>query len=187
MSEIEADYSVETQKHLRKAIEQGLPLDGQIFEFDAIADKWKYVLPSGGKTFFKAVKTAFQTVTNSTVYVNDDTLNIPFTETGTFGYLLYLVIISPAAADFKWKFTKPAASAGSYAKGTLSSDVATPQGSATSDNVVLTAGGISEVIIIIGNFNIANVGNSILQWAQNVADVSDTKVQRGSFIVVWKD
>ena len=57
------------------------------------------------KTFSAIVKKADETVTSSTVMQDDDELTVALSANKSYGFLLVLKIISPAAADFKYNLT----------------------------------------------------------------------------------
>jgi hypothetical protein len=136
----------------------------------------------GGGGATPVVKTADETVNNSAVLQNDDELLLAVGANEDWVIDLYLIIETTGVADFKWAFTVPT---GGVIKGVLAFASTIVEFDATAAKLVLfgfdTAGaGYWVRLRYIGG---ANAGNIQLQWAQNTAQASDTKVLEGSYIL----
>lgn len=163
-----------------------------------------FLVGSGSNTFIKKTlaetktllglstttyKTADETVNNSTTLQNDDHLLFAVAANEVFEFTMVLRTISQGAADIKFAITVPTAATiewefiGRDEGATMVQ--ATQIGSGTSVGAYGVATNYIHTIrgIII---NSTNAGNVQLQWAQEAADVSDTKVLANSCIIAHK-
>jgi len=160
---------------------------------DASAHHTKYtnaeaVAAVGGR-FTMVRKTADQTVNNSAILQNDDQLlfAIGANEVWEFSFILLatsgttpdmqVAVTMPSGGDVDWFWVGP------NSAGTLVEIVV--NGSAGSTN--MEAKDNPTVIIIRGiAVNSTNAGNVQLQWAQNTANATDTKVLTNSCLIAHK-
>lgn len=133
-----------------------------------------------------AVKSADESVTNSTTMQDDDHLTVPVAANQRYMFELVLhVIPDDTTCGFKWLFSFPAAASGFYIGHRRQADDAL--GSASSDffaaraienecggGIAFTADGM--VHIITGSLTTgANAGNLLLRWAQTAANGAGIK------------
>ena len=136
-------------------------------------------------------KTADQTVNNSTTLVNDTHLLFAVLASEIWELELLVKVNSSAVADWKIAFTLPAAATmlmlpSDKIGGTSGSNL-TDAVDATTSRIYNHDGGSYNMLwlkaIYVGG---ANAGNIQLQWAQNTAEVSDTKVLANSYLIAHK-
>lgn len=144
-----------------------------------------------GQVEIPPAKASDQTVNNSTTLVDDNDLTVSIAANETVVIVGHIIFESNSTADFKHQFTGPSGSDGSFGIGgpreltggglggtgfyALNASIPTSgHGGPASQSVfgVVRNGGTS--------------GNITLQWAQNTADASDTKVLADSFLIVWR-
>lgn len=138
-------------------------------------------------------KASDETVNNSATLQNDDDLAAGLAANDVMFFRAVLFYDSNATADIKITFTVPTGAtikwgpdAGSRVTSTGSvsgSSIITASGSS------LAFGGISSGVMTVSGVvvNGATAGNLQLQWAQNTADASDSKILAGSFLQTWKE
>ena len=136
-----------------------------------------------------AIKAADETVNNSTVLQNDDELTLAV-EANTL-YLLNIILVtnSGATPDFKFKITLPAGATmyGRVEDPSPGVGFSPQQFTEATASVAFAGTGSAYVTFIKAGVIIAGTaGNVTLQWAQNTAEVSDTKVLTGSSFVLMK-
>lgn len=126
-------------------------------------------------------KTASETVNNSSTLQDDDALVVPILANEVWVVEFVVVFNSNTTADIKFAVTVPSGATGrvSIIRETGAAiAMATPafgNAAAADGNAVHVFAELKAYVI-----NGANAGNVTLQWAQNVADPSDTIVYRGS-------
>lgn len=141
-------------------------------------------------TSIKAVKTADQSVNNTTVLVNDAELFIPLTAINT-RYLFHAAVrySTNTTADIKFTFTVPAGAGLVF--GGIGADTAAA--GTTNAGVNFTSsigpatqpynGGTEAWLVLHGSLlTAATTGNLQLQFAQAVANVSNTTVLNASWL-----
>ncbi len=139
----------------------------------------------------KIRKTSDETVNNSTVLQNDNELLFAMAANEVWHVALIMIIDSSAVADFKFGFSLPAgATAHGYYIGHSSAGAAI-QGALIQTSVSDLQGvgvgtGRNQAIVNLVVINGVNAGNFQLQWAQNTAEVSDTKLLTNSCITAGK-
>lgn len=138
-----------------------------------------------------ARKTSDQTVTNSTVLVNDTALKVTLAANEVWLVSFKLWYSTPAAADMKVAFSSPSGNSHFLrAAGLIQPATATLQdtywtsanpGAESAFGQQVVSG---EFIVIEGiTVNGANAGDLQLQWAQNTANASGTVMKTNS--TVW--
>ena len=131
-------------------------------------------------------KTADETVNNSTTLQNDDhLLGWTMDANGVYAVIGCLLVDSGATPDIKFQWTLPASAVGYTV---VVDNGGSEQATHAAAGVITTAGaGTIQAVPISGVFIIAGTsGTATLQWAQNTADASDTKLRTGSWIAVIK-
>ena len=137
-------------------------------------------------------KTADETVNNSAALQDDDTLTIALSATTVYRFEFEFWWSTAEAADFQFvqaytgtvttryfinEYTQPAATT------MIREEVRT---TFATQNVLSLAGGTHGYARTSGIIETNASGNLKLQWAQNTADASDTKVLKGSRLTVIK-
>ncbi len=142
---------------------------------------------TGGNTFARVVKKVDETVNNSNTLQADDELLFAASANKTYGLTLIFFCISSNAASFKYNLSLPAGATGDRnntgspsATGSVSDDVTNTE--IVGSNSFIKIAAIYCRIIMGGT-----AGNVVMQWAQSIAEVSDTKVLQGSYLVVWEE
>lgn len=129
------------------------------------------------------VKAADEIVSNSNVLQDDDELLVALEAESVYHFLLVMRGISTVGADWRVCMTAPAATVGAVTWLVTGAVSNTPFGTGTTP----AANGTSQVIIGTG---IAHTGGSAgdltFQWAQSTAEVSDTTVYEGSYLILTK-
>jgi hypothetical protein len=132
-----------------------------------------------------ARKVLDETVNNSSTLQDDNELFVALTANNTYVFSLTLSYISGTTPDFKFKFNIPAGASMAY--GVMGLDTAggfTTAGNLNSGNTPSIGGSAGDAMAICKGTVIVSstAGNLSLQWAQNVANVSDTIVRAGSIL-----
>lgn len=132
-------------------------------------------------------KSSTETVNNSDTLQDDD--DFQFAVEADASYLVEgnLLLNSASAADFKWQWSLPASATidglAMLRQGGTSSVVEYTEAGAA----VYNTDAVNEAMYITGTLvTSGTAGTSILQWAQNATDVSDTVLLPGSWIRVWR-
>ncbi len=138
-------------------------------------------------------KTADEVVNNSTTLQNDDHLLFAVAANEIWAFKIFLNMLSGTTPDFKVALTVPSGAvlrAAIFSKTGASAylDYLLSSGAAASvDGNGVTEGTHNELVLIEGYIiNDSTAGNLQLQWAQNAANVSDTTVKKGSYLVAHK-
>lgn len=161
---------------------------GQVLTSNGVGAAPTFQAGGGGssKTFAKIVKGADETVNNSSTLQDDDELTTSLNANKEYGFLVTIWTVSNTTADFKYAFPLNGNTGvkilggfnSSPAIGTDSMDTSTTIGTSTAE---LSLG-------IIGHITTGgSAGAFTLQWAQNTATVVDTKVLKGSTMLVWEE
>ena len=161
---------------------------GYIWGWDKDAGVWRKVLVNAeGKLIVSGIipvlKTADETVNNSTVLQNDDHLLLPVGANEVWSIWVYVRFISTAVANFSAKWVVPAAGAAVLTTVTGGTQVETD---ATVQYNLAGAGALRVSFYHLLYIGGANAGNVQFQWAQQVAEASDTIVYKNSFLLAHK-
>lgn len=151
------------------------------------ATAWTEVGAAAGPTIVH--KTADETVNNSTTFQDDDELILPVLANEVWEFTLHLLYDSSAVADIKVGWTVPTGTTMYYSAIYLDTALAEATSAHLREGNALTIGGagafrhavLSGIILTA-----ATAGDVKLRWAQNSAEVSDTKVLKDSCIVAHK-
>lgn len=142
-----------------------------------------------GVTKVEAIRKATtETVNNSTALQDDNELTIAIAANETIYFDMTIAFNSSTVADFKLDIAGPAGVAGQwiYVTGSANS-TDSPWNPLGGSGAPVNGLGTDKSIIVRGIArNGATAGNVRLQWAQNTAEVSDTKVLADSFVIVWR-
>jgi hypothetical protein len=137
---------------------------------------------SGMATVYKS---ADETVNNSATLQDDDHLILPVLANETWSFKMTLLNDSAPTADIKVKFTVPSGTTMKWMKGEPNPDSSVLNTEGTT--YMIPTGGSEIIDTLIGIITVGGTaGNVTLQWAQNAAEVSDTKILKGSSIVAWR-
>jgi hypothetical protein len=133
------------------------------------------------------VKTANETVNNSSALQNDDHLAWAVVASGSYTLDLYLYYNSNTTADFKFDWTYPTGTTFNW--GATYYDIAgtLTNGGPFTQAIVGAVGGTGASALVAVHYQITiggTPGTFQLQWAQNVANVSNTTVAAGSYGVM---
>ena len=150
--------------------------------------KWAAAGAGSANTFAKAVKTADETVNNSSTLQDDDTLKFTPSINKTYSVLIFLLFNGNTTADIKHAVSIPTgATSLRMDNGNWSSTVARALKDWTTATQI-NLNGNNQTSCWFGRLIMSTTaGDFILQWAQNSADVSDTKVLEGSFLVAYEE
>jgi len=132
------------------------------------------------------LKSADEIVNNSTTYQDDNELFLPVGVNQYWTFELYAIFTGNATADIKFTFTVPAGAVmfwgvqGYFDGNTDLRD--------QTQAVVGAANGATERGVLLQGIidTAAAAGNMQLQWAQNVANASDTTVIKGSSLIAYR-
>lgn len=146
--------------------------------------------PATGGIIGKFIRKANdETVNNSDTLQDDDELILPVAANEKWVFEIVIFMTSGTTPDIKFALTVPS---GATADWTLVPHITTA--SAISDSfrggagtAHSSSGQSNRMVVGKGEIEVgATPGNVVLQWAQNTANASDTKVQSGSYIQAWK-
>ena len=137
-------------------------------------------------------KTADETVNNSSTLQNDDHLILPLGANEVWIFQFFLFSNSSTTADIKIAFTAPTGAVFQYL--ISSADIGVDSSTTTATFARMSTGAINiygesldKLDILRGLvINGANAGNLQLQWAQSLAEVSDTIVRANSCLIATK-
>ncbi len=141
----------------------------------------------GGLTFAKVVKSADETITNSTTLQDDDELLFTPTINKTYGFMLFLLIANNSTPDLKLAFTVPSGATILTADSTWSAKFL--QGTRDGTTATAVTAGTADLFLVIGGRVImsSTAGTFNFQWTQNTSSATAEIVKQGSFLVVWEE
>jgi len=143
------------------------------------------VAAGGGLTFAKVVKPTDETVNNSTTFQDDDSLTFAVSANKSYHVLVLLFFNGTTVASIKTRISIPISATAVRNNGWGT------QGNGTADWTVgqpITLFGADRANQVHGKVIVGGTaGNVTFQWAQNTAEVSDTKVLKGSVLLVWEE
>jgi hypothetical protein len=131
-------------------------------------------------------KSADETVNNSTTLQDDDHLSFSIAANEAWAFHLCLFYRAATTPDVKYALTVPASA--TYQLFSVQQFQAVGDGAAITTAVAngsgasVTEGEMASGVVVNG----ANAGTVQLQWAQNTANASNTKVLQGSYIIATK-
>ena len=159
-------------------------VDGDFIYWNAATSGFKRIAHANDYILHSevVVKTADETVNNSDVLQDDDELFFAVGANEVWQFELLFLHISGAVPDIKYAFTVPVGGNIYAAPSHTTIGPAAPKDLTVA--IVLTGAGADRVIWFIGWYTGgANSGNVQLQWAQNAANASDTKVLQNSCLM----
>lgn len=129
-------------------------------------------------------KTLNETVNNSSALQNDDQLFATVDANTRYFFTGRFVFTSNATPDIKFGFTYPSGATASYTLfGTGAGGTVLAAFNFVETNIAALEGGTAVAGTMLGSWTIGTTPGVIqLQWAQNVANATDTIVLAGSFI-----
>ena len=130
-------------------------------------------------------KTADETVNNSTTLQNDDHISIAVEANAFYALEAVFFLISGTTPDFKFLFVGPA---GVAIDGLVHFVTTTfVAGFTEAAAVPILTTGANEVAFLTGLVDTAGTAGALtLQWAQNTANASDTKLLAGTWVRLTK-
>lgn len=135
----------------------------------------------GGPTF--KTKPSDQSVTNSTVVINDNTFSFDIGTSGSWYLELNLLLDIPASTNFRWRLSGPAGATGVGSMKVGSSATEAITSDAFLDNIltVTAASGtnLAHVEIFARVIAGGTAGTVVLQWAQGTANLGSLTVRGG--------
>jgi len=147
----------------------------------------KVTLPSTDRNRLVVRKTADETVNNSTTLQDDDALKVPVPANSVWHIHCAILYNSGGTPDIKFSLSVPTGA--TYMLGIVRGDAASQINWQASASGALAADGqgadyflLLEAIVTVG----ATAGNAVVQWAQNMADASDTKVLKNSCLIATR-
>ena len=160
---------------------------GRGYKQGANDPEWTGVFPT------IVLKSSDETVNNSNALQNDDDLLFAIGANEDWIFQFSIFCISGTTPDTKFAITVPAAGTfliwGIGQARVTDAALITYAIAQTVSGTALVIGGIAanlQVVITGAVSNGANAGNVQLQWAQQVANASDTKVLAGSSLTAWE-
>lgn len=134
---------------------------------------------------FQIVKPSDETVNDDITLQPDDDFLFAVRNGFTYHGYFFLFLISPSAADFRDRFTTPAATTGRRLAAAAAGDSARSTTGITATFNHAT-NGTSQALFITFKAVVVADGNFQYQWGQQVAIVGDTTIQAGSTLVVYE-
>jgi hypothetical protein len=135
-----------------------------------------------------SLKPADQSVTSSTVLVNDTALLAPLEASTTYSFRLWLIVNSPSASNFKSSWTVPAGASMKYSfqEGMPSVLGTVLQGPFTEASTLsISTTGSDQIMIQEGSIVVgATPGTATFRWAQNTSGGVATIVRARSLLTV---
>jgi len=141
---------------------------------------------TGSVVFAKVVKSVDETVNNSSVKQDDDELKFTCNADTTYSFQMYVMIDSITSMQVQW--TLPSGATGEWVNLDWTSGGSSQTQSVTNDIFVSSTGGNIEWVPYAGRIIVGSTGGTCnFQWAQNSPTVGDTKVVKGSSLIVWEE
>lgn len=147
-------------------------------------DATRAVTPSNITSIIKRVyKSAEETVNNSDVLQDDDHLLFAIGANEAWAFDMVLYMNSGTTPDIKLQINVPSGATGFYDAPTGAPSAMTAFGAPQTQS---TSGSDQQFFLTGTVINGATPGNLQLQWAQNTATLSDTKILKGSCIIAHR-
>lgn len=128
-------------------------------------------------------KPADQSVINSTVVVNDDTLSFGIGTSGNWYLELNLLLDIPASTNFRWRLSGPSGATGVGSMKVASSSTEAITSDVFTDNIISVSAAsgtnLAHVQIFCRVISGGTAGTVVLQWAQGTANASSLTVRGG--------
>lgn len=132
-------------------------------------------------------KTSDETVNNSTTLQNDDILFWSVGANDVWVFTLYIRGDSSAIADLKVGWSVPASTVMSW-KDVNTAEAAAELTAASTDVFDGQGAGTAFTAVIQGVMVVSTTaGTAQLQWAQNTAEASNTKLLTNSYLLLYRD
>lgn len=135
----------------------------------------------GGGGMTTIVKAVDESLTNNIIVQNDDTLFFAVEANKKYIFECLMIVNSSSSPDFRWTFTGPSGSKGSW--GSVSHSTPSTADPIGQEEVLTLSAWPAEIHVLGGIANGANAGNLQLKWCQNTNSGSATKVLAGSYIL----
>jgi hypothetical protein len=172
-----------TSGKMLKADANGLPIDATNTDAQVAAA----VAASHANLHTIVRKTSDQTVNNSNVFVDDSELKMAVAANEIWLVEIFLMLATTAVADFKAQLTCPVGGVVNARQSFPTYALANYVGATTqltmSTAADLTNAGAMVMCIYVGG---ANGGTLQLQWAQNQAEATNTKVLTNSVLIAHR-
>jgi len=142
---------------------------------------------------FFASKTIDQSVTSSTVLVNDTALSLPVAASATYFFVLNLSFEggTTGSSDLKWGWTFPSGLTMRYTQaGNAGNALTATMGGftqATSGSNATNGAGNLQGLILLGTVTVSSTAGTLqFQWAQHTSSGTATIVHAGSVLGMWR-
>jgi hypothetical protein len=133
------------------------------------------------------VKSANQTISNTTTFVNDADMRIAVAANSIYEFHVFIRYSSPLGADWKSSFTVPAGASAHFSR--YGNDIGGTFGGPAdfNDTSVCTSAGPGVATIININFfgnvvTAGTAGNLVFQWSQQTAVAANTILYQNSYL-----
>lgn len=136
-----------------------------------------------------ARKTLDETVNNSAVMQNDDALFVSVAANTTYKFELNLRITTNTTADFKSTFTFPTGLTMQYSAPVITAGASAmfPFSLSQTDTVAIEGNASAFTAVYEGLVVVSSTAGTLqVQWAQNTANLSNTVVSAGSYLLLTK-
>lgn len=135
----------------------------------------------------EAYKSADETVNNSAALQNDDALFVSVAANTRYDFRLTALYISNSTPDIKFAWTFPTGLTMRYSFQGYTAGVMQDFYQIQTDVVAVDGNGGNLAAVMEGTVVVAGTAGTLqLQWAQNTANASDTKVLIGSSLRLWQ-
>ena len=140
-----------------------------------------------GLTFARIIKIADETVNNSSTIQDDDELFAALNANKVYHMMIMICWNSGTTPDFKYQISIPSGATADRSDGTWNQISSVAQ----DWTAIQAPGGQGSTVLWTethGRIETGGTaGNVTFQWAQNVANASDTKVRIGSMMLIWEE
>jgi len=142
-----------------------------------------------GLVFAKSVKIVDETVNNSAVLQDDDVLKFTPSINTVYHVQLMIFYLADSTPDIKYAFSIPAGATMTFLDANI--DWQAAAGSAGDATSAKSSNGLGSTVATFMQMCVLEMGGTagdcIMQWAQNTANVSDTKVLLGSMLIAYEE
>lgn len=180
------EFPPESHTHNVSNLTQSGATTGQLLQWNGTA--WvPATIATGGKEVITRIKTARQTVTNSTTFVADNHLTATLTANKTYLFQMELFISAPSAGGFKYFLNTTSFVYGKANAHNPILAISQNLGGAgnitqsTSNAISITA--TNNTLRMAGTITVGvNNTNLLLSWAQNTANATGTYLEENSYM-----